>query len=128
MAATRQEHTTDQTSGRTVAPPDTSAVGEQFAPSTGVTPAPTRFRTRSAPIPASGCGPQAVRGRAVVPVTAASIRSNMEVYDHEGVRIGRVREVREVDFRVDRRWRADIRVPIERVLAVMDRSVYLTAA
>jgi sporulation protein YlmC with PRC-barrel domain len=52
----------------------------------------------------------------------------MEVYDHDGVHLGRVKEVREVDFWVDRRWRSDIRVPIERVLAVMDRSVYLTAA
>jgi hypothetical protein len=27
---------------------------------------------------------------------------------------------------VDRRWRADIRVPLERVLAVFDRRVFLT--
>jgi hypothetical protein len=61
-------------------------------------------------------------------VTQASIRPKMEVFDHEGVRLVQVKEVREVDFSVDRRWRTDIRVPIERVLAVMDRSVHLTAA
>jgi hypothetical protein len=38
------------------------------------------------------------------------------------------KDVREVDFSVDCPWRADTRLPIERVLAVMDQEVFLNAA
>jgi hypothetical protein len=37
-----------------------------------------------------------------------------------------VKLVCDEEFVVDRRWRADIRVPLERVLAVFDRRVFLT--
>jgi hypothetical protein len=52
----------------------------------------------------------------------------MQVYDYNGTNLGQIKEVREVDFSVDRAWRADILVPIQRVLAVMDQDVFLTAA
>jgi hypothetical protein len=52
----------------------------------------------------------------------------MHVYDHRGVHLGQVKDVQEVDFSVDRRWRSDMRLPIQRVLAVMDQDVFLTAA
>ena len=50
----------------------------------------------------------------------------MEVYDFDGARLGQVKEARDADFSVSRAWRADRRVPLDRVLAVMDRRVMLT--
>jgi hypothetical protein len=51
----------------------------------------------------------------------------MRVYDHRGVYLGQVKNVHEVEFSIDRPWRANIRLPIERVLAVIDRDVFLGA-
>ena len=55
-----------------------------------------------------------------------SIRPGMQVYDHEGVHVGRVKDVHEAGFLVGRRWRGDLRVPLEQVLAVLDQRVVLT--
>jgi hypothetical protein len=64
----------------------------------------------------------------VVPVQSTSIRPWMQVYDHTGEHLGQVKDVQDVDFSVHRPWRAVIRVPIMRVLAVMERDVFLNAA
>jgi hypothetical protein len=110
MAATRNEHTTKGRGGRILVPLDGSARAEQ------------------ALFASWGSEKPAARARRVVPVKPESIRSRMQVYDHEGMHLGQVKEVRDVDFTVDRPWRADIRLPIKRVLAVMDQRVFLNAA
>ena len=66
--------------------------------------------------------------RRVVPVQSTSIRPRMRVYNHRGEHVGQVKDVRDVDFTVDRPWRPDIRLPIKRVLAVMDQDVLLNTA
>jgi hypothetical protein len=63
-----------------------------------------------------------------VPVQSTSIRPRMQVYDHEGEHLGQVKDVQEVDFSIHRPWRAIIRVPIKRVLAVINLDVFLNAA
>ena len=110
--------------------PDKAAPGEweyvnhHLAPSAGQPPSafvgvPTLSR-------ASGVAALASTGRGAISVRRDSIRPDMDVYDHDGERVGRVKLVCDEEFVVDRRWRADIRVPLERVLAVFDRRVFLT--
>jgi len=110
MPATRNEHITEDRGGRILIPLDGSV------------------RAEEALLASSGSEKRAAPARRVVPVKPESIRSRMQVYDHEGMHLGQVKEVREVDFSVDRPWRADIRMPIQRVLAVMDQRVFLNAA
>jgi hypothetical protein len=65
--------------------------------------------------------------REMILVRRESMRLGMDVYDYDGLFIGYVQELGEADFLVRRRWRRDIRVLLEQVLAVLDRSVVLTA-
>ena len=104
--------------------PDKAAPGEweyvnhHLAPSAGHSPAAlVGVRTLSR---------AASTGRGATSVRRDSIRPDMDVYDHDGERVGRVKLVCDEEFVVDRRWRADIRAPLERVLAVFDRRVFLT--
>jgi sporulation protein YlmC with PRC-barrel domain len=55
-----------------------------------------------------------------------AIRQGMEVIDRTGDRVGRVKEVRENDFTVDRRLEPDIGVDYQAVVDVSDR-VYIDA-
>jgi hypothetical protein len=63
--------------------------------------------------------------REVVPVQAASIQPRMRVYDTRGGFLGSVKEVGDADFLVGRRWRAELRLPITRVVAVMGQAVHV---
>jgi hypothetical protein len=111
--------------------PDKAAPGEReyvihhLAPSAGQPP-PAFFGVPTLS-KASGLAAFASTGRGAISVRPDSIRPDMDVFDHDGERIGRVKLVCDEEFVVDRRWRADIRVPLERVLAVFDRRVFLTA-
>jgi hypothetical protein len=104
--------------------PDKAALGEwqyvnhHLAPSAGHSP--------SALVGVRTLSRAASTGRGATSVRRDSIRPDMDVYDHDGERVGRVKLVCDEEFVVDRRWRADIRVPLERVLAVFDRRVFLT--
>ena len=104
--------------------PDKAAPGEweyvnhHLAPSAGHPP--------SALVGVRTLSRAASTGRGATSVRRDSIRPDMDVYDHDGERVGRVKLVCDEEFVVDRRWRADIRVPLERVLAVFDRRVFLT--
>ena len=64
--------------------------------------------------------------QAAVSVSPQNIRSGMQVYDYDGVYVGRVTDVRATSLRVRRHWRADLRVPLDQVLAVLDQHVVLT--
>ena len=64
--------------------------------------------------------------QALISVTGESIRTGMDVYDYHGVHVGRVKDVLDTSFQVARRWRRDIHVPLEQVLAVVDKRVILT--
>jgi hypothetical protein len=59
-------------------------------------------------------------------VSAENIRPGMDIYDYDGAHVGRVKDVHEVAFVVRRRWRGDLSVPLEQVLAVLDGRVVLT--
>jgi hypothetical protein len=61
-----------------------------------------------------------------VSVSRDSIDAHMDVYGYDGAHVGRVKEVGHSEFLVRRRWRADARMPLNRVLAVIDGRVILT--
>ena len=61
-----------------------------------------------------------------VSVSRDSIDLRMDVYGSDGEHVGRVKDLGDAEFLVGRRWRADTRVPLDRVLAVIDRRVILT--
>jgi sporulation protein YlmC with PRC-barrel domain len=50
----------------------------------------------------------------------------MNVYDYDGEHVGRVKDVLDTAVQVGRRWRGDVQVPLEQILAVLDESVVLT--
>jgi hypothetical protein len=62
----------------------------------------------------------------MISVSRESIRPGMDVYDHDGAHVGWVKDVHDTEFLVGRRWRRDVRVPLDQVLAVLDQRVVLT--
>jgi hypothetical protein len=72
--------------------------------------------------------PDATGDPAPVLVSAESIRPRMHVYDFDGTHVGQVKEVLDGMLLVGRRWQADVRVPLEQVLAVIDQRVLLTVS
>jgi hypothetical protein len=50
----------------------------------------------------------------------------MQVYDYNGVYVGRVTDVLDTSLHVRLRGRVYLRVPLEQVLAVLDQRVVLT--
>jgi hypothetical protein len=75
---------------------------------------------------ASNASNQVPACRELISVSRESIRLGMEVYDYDGVHVGWVKDVVDATFLVGRRWRGDLRVPLEQVLAVLDQGVVLT--
>ena len=70
--------------------------------------------------------PQGCSGTSMPEVSRESIRPGMDVYDHDGVHLGWVKDVHHAEFLVGRRWHRDVRVPLDQVLAVLDQRVVLT--
>lgn len=64
--------------------------------------------------------------QAVISVNGDSIRIGMDVYDYDGAYVGPVKDVLDTSLRITRRWRSDMHVPLEQILAVLDRRVVLT--
>ena len=64
----------------------------------------------------------------MISVISDSIRRKMDVNDYGGEYVGHVKEVCHAGFVVHRPWRADIRVPLHQVLAVVDQRVILAVS
>ena len=77
-------------------------------------------------VPATGPVTRSSVTRGAISVSRDSIDLRMDVYGYDGEHVGRVKELGDAEFLVGRRWRADTRVPLDRVLAVIDRRVILT--
>ena len=61
-------------------------------------------------------------------VSESSVKTGMDVYLLEGDEpIGKVKSVSERDFVVDRRWRLDVPIPLDRILIIRNNRITLTA-
>ena len=65
---------------------------------------------------------------APVLVNPQHIRLGMQVYDYDGMYIGFVTDVLENALLLRHGWRAELEVPLEHVLAVLDQRVVLTVS
>ena len=95
-----------------------------------IVPIATAQRPNVPPLTVRATGPvtrSSVTGGAVS-VSRDSIDLRMDVYGYDGEHVGRVKKLGDAEFLVGRRWRADTRVPLDRVLAVIDRRVILTVS
>ena len=93
-----------------------------------IIPIATVQRPNVAPLTMPATGPVKCSSvaRGAVSVSRDSIDLRMDVYGSDGEHVGRVKDRGDAEFLVGRRWRADTRVPLDRVLAVIDRRVILT--
>jgi hypothetical protein len=65
-------------------------------------------------------------GRRITLVSRSSLRPGMDVYRLHGARLGRVKAVGEAELLIKRDWLGEVRVPLERVLAVVAERVVVT--
>ena len=79
-------------------------------------------------VPATGAVTRSSVTRGAISVSRDSIDLRMDVYGSDGEHVGRVKDLGDAEFLVGRRWRADTRVPLDRVLAVIDQRVILTVS
>jgi hypothetical protein len=61
-------------------------------------------------------------------VNPQNIRRGMQVYDYDGTYVGFVTGVLEKALLLRAGWRAELEVPLEHVLAVLDQRVLLTVS
>jgi hypothetical protein len=118
--------TATQPRSHKTAPPKWHYITDYFAPSAGRPPPAAYGVPQLSPPP--DVKTLRATDRGVISVINDSIRRNMDVNDYDGEYVGRVKEVYHADFVVRRPWRADIRVPLHQVLAVIDQRVVLAVS